>query len=386
MKIAVVVNELNIRGGTHKQVLRLCQYLEKEKIDFVLCTKYYEAEKTYPGFKDFNILYLYTGTCGRTAAGRNIAKRIRNYVAEKKESRALYDLIPNDVNIINVHDVSLEDFIRLSTGKGKKVIWQINDLSPVFIVGASKTQKDSLYKKYKRREIKNIAKKVAKITVNVTKNKNRVKKFLNRDAEVLYCGVDRNSLLDRHYFEIKEQFNLLSMGVFLSYRNYETLIEVIKSMREKGKNINLNIIGNTELDKNYTNKIHNMIDEYGMKEFIKICGQVDDKTYAELFNQADAFAFVNIDQSWGLAVFEAMSCGLPVLVSNSVGATELLHDGKDAIIVDPFDINAIEGVLERLMTDRDYYNEISDNAFHIVKEYTWDSMYNSKMVEIFRKL
>ena len=39
MKIAVVVNELNVRGGTHKQVLRLCQYLKKNKIDFILCTK-----------------------------------------------------------------------------------------------------------------------------------------------------------------------------------------------------------------------------------------------------------------------------------------------------------------------------------------------------------
>ena len=33
MKVAVIVNELTVRGGTHKQVLRLCQYLEKKKIN-----------------------------------------------------------------------------------------------------------------------------------------------------------------------------------------------------------------------------------------------------------------------------------------------------------------------------------------------------------------
>ena len=58
MKIAVIVNELNIRGGTHKQVLRLCQYLKKNNIDFVLCTKIYENAKTYKEFENFDIISL----------------------------------------------------------------------------------------------------------------------------------------------------------------------------------------------------------------------------------------------------------------------------------------------------------------------------------------
>ena len=59
MKIAVIVNELNIRGGTHKQVLRLCQYLKEHNINFVLCTKIYESEKTYKEFESFDIISLY---------------------------------------------------------------------------------------------------------------------------------------------------------------------------------------------------------------------------------------------------------------------------------------------------------------------------------------
>ena len=46
MKIAVLVNELNIRGGTHKQVLRLCEYLESQRIEFKIFTKYYDALQT----------------------------------------------------------------------------------------------------------------------------------------------------------------------------------------------------------------------------------------------------------------------------------------------------------------------------------------------------
>lgn len=61
-----------------------------------------------------------------------------------------------------------------------------------------------------------------------------------------------------------------------------------------------------------------MIIERKIEKYVKIWGQVDDDTYDKLFNVANAFAFINIEQSWGLAVFEAMSAGLPTIVSNSV--------------------------------------------------------------------
>ena len=108
--------------------------------------------------------------------------------------------------------------------------------------------------------------------------------------------------------------------------------------------------------------------------------------YNELFNRADAFAFVNIDQSWGLAVFEAMSGGIPTIVSNSVGATELLHDNVDSIIVDPLNVEQICNVIERLMTDRAYYERLSDSAYAVTKDYTWDHMYSSKLVDIMKQL
>ncbi len=270
---------------------------------------------------------------------------------------------------------------------GNKVVWQINDLDPAFMVGNSKSQKDSIFNKRRRYIIRKIAKKVDAITVNVSKNADRVRKLLKREASVLYCGVDKNSMLKRHCFcAEKNEFRLLSMGVFFPYRNYETLILLINRLRKEGKNIRLDIIGNTNLDQGYFAKIKALVSEYKLNEYIKIWGQVDEEGYADLFNRADAFAFVNIDQSWGLAVFEAMSCGLPTVVSNSVGATELLHNGVDSMIVEPTDVDRIHDIVGRLMEDAAYYNKISRAAADTVKEYSWDALYSSKLLEIIKTL
>lgn len=375
MKIAVIVNELNIRGGTHKQVLRLCQYLREHNINFVLCTKIYESEKTYKEFENFDIISLY-----------DEKSNLKNY-GQKHDNRDLFSIIPDDVDIFNVHDNQLNGLIYLALRKRKKVVWQINDLPSSFHVGVNK-KSDNLFKDYLTKlAIKHMAKKIDTITVNVSKNRDRVKNGMKKDAKVLYCGVDINKGLKKHSFsDLGEEFTVLSMGVFLPYRNYEALIYSVDKLRREGCKIRLDIIGNTDADVEYVKMIQNMIIERKVDKYIKIWGQVDDDTYNKLFNAANAFAFVNIEQSWGLAVFEAMSAGLPTIVSNSVGAIELLHHNVDSIIVDPQNIDEICATLKKLIIDKAYYNRISDEAAKAVTEFTWDKLYSSKMLEIFQKL
>ncbi len=375
MKIAVVVNELNVRGGTHKQVLRLCQYLRENKIDFILCTKIYDENKTYREFKEFDVTSLYYDSTEWENANH------------RDDNKRLYECIPRDVDIINIHDNQLNALMLRAVLNRKKVVWQINDLPSVFQVGVDSAYRKTIKDILSKIAIKYIAKKVKKITVNVTKNKERVEQIMGRSADVFYCGVDVNDRLKRHsHSEIKSVFNLLSMGVFIPYRNYETLIKVVNLLNKSGYRVKLDIIGNTEFDTKYVEKVKNLIEKTNSEKYVKIWGQVDEDVYTQLFNTANAFAFVNIEQSWGLAVFEAMSAGLPTIVSNSVGAIELLHNNQDAIIVDPLNSSEICDVIKQLIDDKQYYDLISRNAAKAVKEFTWDNLYSSKMLTVFKEI
>lgn len=387
MKIAVVVNELNIRGGTHKQVLRLCEYLRERNIEFEIYTKYFIPELTYKEFENFDIVYLKKEVTKFYDSKRNLFKKICNRKIERAEERQLYGLISKDVDIINVHDNGLPYLIQLAKKNGKRIVWQINDLPDCYGVGVSKRKKEKFTIKLRKNFYIRLAQKVDCITVNVTKNKERVQECMKRDAKVLHCGVDINEELLLHKFpgDVKK-FRLLSTGVFFPYRNYETLINVVEKMKETKIPVYLDIIGSTKPGKEYADKIKNMIAEKDLDDYVTIWGQVNEDKFNELYNAANAFAFINIDQSWGLAVFEAMSCGLPVVVSESVGAVELLHDQEDAIILNPLDVNKICDVLKRLMEDRKYYENISAKAMKIVKDYSWDQLYSSKMLDIFCKL
>lgn len=387
MKVAVVVNELNIMGGTHKQVVRLCEYLKKVGVDFTVFTKYYDEQKTYPEIKQFKVIHLQKEKA-EWNSGANKLRKLMTLLDWKMDSLKLTRLIGKEYDIVNIHDNDLIDVIKRIKRNKQKVVWQINDLPGEFQVGPAKNIqiKYKFLNKLSKKKIVKCSKKIEVITVNVTKNKERVLECLGRDAKVLYCGVDANNNLITHSPIQGKQIKLLSTGVFFPYRNYETLIAVTKKLIDKGYHVSLDIIGATTRDVEYANKIQKLIDDYRIGDNIKIWGQVDNNLYNKLYNESNIFLFMNIDQSWGLTVFEAMSAGIPTMVSNSVGAIELLHNEVDSIIVDPLDVDGICNKVIQLYSNKEYYSKLSNNGRNAVREFTWDSLYSKKMLNIFKSL
>lgn len=380
MKIAFVIYDINVCGGTHKQLLKLIEYSERHGQDFVIITKKLDLDKTYVGFKKYaDKIKVYNYYDYPSFFRHRIIRRfipaynkwkLRNYI--------------KDCNIINIHDNGFEDIYPLT--KGKRVFWQINDLHGAFCVGVCANNSDTNSKQEMRSYIINTTKHFKGIAVNVTKNAELVKQCLGREAHVFYCGVEpvgikRNIEESFQRFK-KRQINLLSSGVFFPYRNYETQIKVVRILLDKGYDVKLNIIGDISRGGDYPQKIQTLIDLNNLHERIRIEGQVDKERFAFLHKQADMFLFINIDQSWGLAVFEAMSCSLPVIVSKSVGATEILTDKDNAIFVDPINEKMISEEIEKLINDEQYYRKIAEKASIFYLDWTWDKAYCSKMYNL----
>lgn len=376
--IAFLIYDISICGGTHKQLLKLLDYTASLGMEYMVVAKDVNLQMTYPGFmKHRDRITEY--------------KPVRPFLFRIKGLRKYYKLynsyrlkwILRKADIINIHDSGWEDEIPLF--KGKRVYWQVNDLPGCFAEGAS-AHKVSREDMCEQEKILSNIKYITDFTVNVGKNAERIKRVFQRDAHVFYCGIEPVGV-ERNIDESLRRFsgrrvNLLSSGVFLTYRNYETQIDVVKLLIQEGIDVSLHIIGR-RLDSEYADRIQRMIDHAGLENVITIEGQVDDIKFKELHRDSDIFLFINIDQSWGLAVFEAMSCGLPVIVSKSVGATEILHDGIDSLFVDPLDSQQICRIVMTLMENEDYYRRISGRASSFHEKWTWNDVYCSKMIELF---
>jgi glycosyltransferase involved in cell wall biosynthesis len=73
----------------------------------------------------------------------------------------------------------------------------------------------------------------------------------------------------------------------------------------------------------------------------------------EVMRQVDFFILPSVEDAFGLVTLEAMASGLPVIVTGHVGASELVSNRKEGLIVPPGDVPALTGAIDELLENED---------------------------------
>jgi glycosyltransferase involved in cell wall biosynthesis len=101
---------------------------------------------------------------------------------------------------------------------------------------------------------------------------------------------------------------------------------------------------------------------------------------AETMRQADLFVLPSIEDAFGLVVLEAMASALPVVASDHVGASELITNGKDGLIVAAGDAGALANAIETLLERDDLRTRMGNAARARVEQgFSWDD-YGDRIV------
>jgi glycosyltransferase involved in cell wall biosynthesis len=91
------------------------------------------------------------------------------------------------------------------------------------------------------------------------------------------------------------------------------------------------------------------------------------------YREADFFAFPSLEEGSPLVTYEAMANCLPVLTS-PMGAGGVARDGKDGIIVSPYDEEALVTGLQQLAGCAELRLRMSDSARERAQEFTWEKV------------
>ena len=88
---------------------------------------------------------------------------------------------------------------------------------------------------------------------------------------------------------------------------------------------------------------------------------------------ADAYVGPSLEDTFALPAAEAMACGLPVIISARAGASDIVRDGVDALVLnDPKDVVALATMIRRLYADEPFRNRLGEEAVKTARQYTWE--------------
>jgi phosphatidylinositol alpha-1,6-mannosyltransferase len=162
---------------------------------------------------------------------------------------------------------------------------------------------------------------------------------------------------------------VLFFGGLKPRKNLETMLDVWTAVAPSHPQARLVVAGGGAL----LGDLRHRADRLGISASVVFTGYVPEADKADYFNLADVFFFPSAMEGFGLAVGEAMSSGLPVVVSNRGSIPELVVDGEGGFVSDPTDPARFAERLRLLLGDAALRRKLGQaNAARIEERFRWD--------------
>ena len=225
------------------------------------------------------------------------------------------------------------------------------------------------------------------ITINKEDYQLAKKKFnAKRTVYIPGIGIDvsrfQNILVDKVVLKKElgiptESFILLSVGELNENKNHSV---VIKALSELGiKDVHYIIAGvgplkneleRLSLNKNVGYQVH----------FLGYRTDID-----KIYHISDVFVFPSYREGLSVALMEAMASGLPCVVSDIRGNTDLIDDGKGGFLCKPNDVNGFAKNIKNIILDKERINIFRKYNQEKVKNFNISSVLKM-YIEIYKNI
>ncbi len=125
-------------------------------------------------------------------------------------------------------------------------------------------------------------------------------------------------------------------------------------------------------------KLSSMIGSFGLNNSVKLLG-VQDNPY-KYFKVSDLFVSTSLSEGFGLAMIEAMACGLPVLAASFDGVKSILGDSDYELICE----NSEDGIYHMMKSVLDHQSMLNDYRKHCLRQAEQFDI--SRQVELIQQL
>jgi glycosyltransferase involved in cell wall biosynthesis len=226
---------------------------------------------------------------------------------------------------------------------------------------------------------------------------------LKNKALVIPNGIDIKDYEIRANVDgLRERYPYLKdkkVILFLSRINWKKGLDILvsaysKLIRERN-NLHLLIAGNDE--EGYKEKVKEFIKSHGLNYIdsesgsmeydaqVTFTGMLTGKEKLEVLAGSDIFVLPSYSENFGVAIVEAMACGLPVVISNKVGIYREVQKNNAGIVVDT-DVESIYKGMKHLLDNPAVKEEIARNGRKLVMEYYDINNVAERFIDALREL
>lgn len=182
-----------------------------------------------------------------------------------------------------------------------------------------------------------------------------------------FCPIDKCELPPIISQQLTANDYFFFLGNTDPKKNTErTLIAYSKYLRQSAAKRKLLM---ADLDHDYLNGIISRNGIENIREQIVMPGYIVNSDLPSIYNNAFAFLYTSLRESFGIPLLEGMACGTPVITSNTSSMPEI--GGPDAILINPESSDEIAAMMLRLETDEAFYQRQKAIGIERAKMFSW---------------
>lgn len=148
----------------------------------------------------------------------------------------------------------------------------------------------------------------------------------------------------------------------------DTLIKAFSLIHYRFPDVKLRIIGSGPGKRDYVE----LANRLGLSQEVEFKERISHEQVPTHLNEFDIFIALSRNESFGVAVVEAMGCGVPVVVSNVGGLPEVVTNEINGFCVEPDSPADAAAKIETLLNDDELRARFSKNGRnHVLEKYDW---------------
>jgi glycosyltransferase involved in cell wall biosynthesis len=174
------------------------------------------------------------------------------------------------------------------------------------------------------------------------------------------------------YPQLKDQRIILFFGRINFKKGLDILVKSFAKVAKVYNNVHLAIVGPD--NEGYGEKVKEWLDQENISDRATFTGILQGVNKLAALRDADLFVLSSYTENFGIAVIEAMACGLPVVISNKVNIWEEICEAQAGRIC-PCEVDCFAKNMLEVLQNKKLAQEMGDNGKRLVKQsFQWNEI------------
>ncbi|MEJ0094100.1 MAG: glycosyltransferase family 4 protein [Methylocella sp.] len=153
---------------------------------------------------------------------------------------------------------------------------------------------------------------------------------------------------------------LLAVGSIIPRKGFDVLVEALAGLTDC--DWRLRIAGSPARSPETATALNRLIEIQGLGGRVECLGDLSAAALAAVFDASDIFVSSSLYEGYGMALAEAMTCGLPIVATTGGAAADTVPD-MAGLKVSPGDVVGLRQALRRMILDNELRSRLADASW-----------------------